>query len=221
LGAEAHTRSMCLGAEPLLKLPTAENIIHCPNSRIKCNFPHHQNLYLTTRPLAAIIKLSFHQPIIIMNLPTKTPAEVLDISPEALEVANSYLQLQDVQQVSEQLDMPLEIIGQILGKKEVKAYIDHVFFNVGFNNRFKMRAAMDAVIKKKFQELEDSEMGSTKDIADLLALSHKMTMEEMSKQIELEKLHAINIKNQVNVQINDGGSKYSSLIQQLLTVEDK
>lgn len=152
------------------------------------------------------------------NLPTTTPAETIDISPEALEVANCYLQLQDVLKVSQELDCPPEIVSQILARKEVKAYIDHVFFNLGFNNRFRLRQAMDAVIQKKFQELQDSDMGSTKDIADLLALSHKMTMDEMSRQIELEKLRQTNIKNQVNVQINDGGgTKYDNLMRQLMT----
>jgi hypothetical protein len=151
-----------------------------------------------------------------MSLPTVSPAEVLNISPEALEVANCYLQTQDLDEVSSALDISKEIVGQILAKKEVKAYIDNVFFNLGFNNRFRMRNAMDAIIKKKFQELEESEMGSTKDIAELLALSHKMSMDEMSRQIELEKLQQSNIKNQVNVQINDGGNKYNTLIEKLL-----
>lgn len=154
-----------------------------------------------------------------MNLPVKSPAETIDISPEALEVANCYLQVQDVKKVADELDIPTELVTQILNKREVAAYVDHVFFNVGFNNRFKMRAAMDAIIKKKFQELEESDMGSTKDIAELLALSHKMTMEELSKQIELKKLEQTNIKNQVNVQINEGfsdGTKYGNLIQQLM-----
>ena len=153
-----------------------------------------------------------------MTLPTTTPAEVLDISPEALEVANCYLQAQDIDVVCNELDTTRELVAQVLAKKEVKAYIDHVFFNLGFNNRFKMRAAMDAILKKKFQELQESDMGSTKDIADLLALSHKMTMDETSRQIELEKLRQTNIKNQVNVQINDsGGSKYDNLMRQLMT----
>ncbi len=150
------------------------------------------------------------------NLPTHNPAETLDISPEALEVANAYLQSQDLNEVASSLDIPPELVTQILARREVRSYIDHVFMNVGFNNRFKIRAAMDAVIKNKFQELEESGMGSTKDIADLLALSHKMTMEELDKQIKLEQLRQSNIKNQVNVQINDGGSKYSELIQTLL-----
>lgn len=152
-----------------------------------------------------------------MTLPVTTPAEALEISPEALEVANCYLQLQDLDKVADELDITKELASHILAKREVKAYIDHVFFNLGFNNRFKMRAAMDAVIQKKFQELEESEMGSTKDIAELLALSHKMTMDEMARQIELEKLRQTNIKNQVNVQINEtGGTKYDNLIKQLI-----
>lgn len=155
-----------------------------------------------------------------MSLPTVTPAETLDISPEALEIANSYLQSQDLTTVSVELNIPIEMVSQYLAKKEVKAYIDQVFFNLGFNNRFKMSEAMDAIIKKKFQELEDSEMGSTKDIAELLALKHKMTMDELDRQIKLETLRQSNIKNQVNVQINEGfsdGTKYGDLIQKLMT----
>ena len=151
------------------------------------------------------------------TLPTTTPAEVLNISPEALEVANLYLQTQDLNEVANTLDMPTEIITQILARKEVKAYIDNVFFNLGFNNRFKMRKAMDAIIQKKFQDLEESETGSTLDIADLLALSHKMTMNELTKLIEYEKLQQSGVRSQVNVQINDGGTKYDNLIEKLIS----
>lgn len=157
------------------------------------------------------------------NLPTTTPSETLDISPEALEVANTYLQCQDIHKTADDLGISTEIVSQILTKREVRSYVDNVFMNVGYNNRFKIRAAIDAVIKKKFQELEESQMGSTKDIADLLALSHKMSMEEMDRQIKLEALRQSNIKNQTNIQINDaGGTRYSALIQTLLApqVED-
>lgn len=150
------------------------------------------------------------------NLPTHTPAEVLNISPEALEIANAYLQCQDIKETAETLDIATDTVTQVLSRREVRAYVDHVFMNLGFNNRFKMRAAMDAVIKKKFQELEDSDMGSTKDIADLLALSHKMTMDELDRQLKVEQLRQSNIKNQTNIQINDGGSKYSDLIRDLI-----
>ena len=155
------------------------------------------------------------------NLPsTHAPAEVLAISPEALEVANCYLQSQNVDAIAAELNISTDIITSILARKEVRAYINQVFFDTGFNNRFKMRAAMDAVLKKKFQEMEESQMGSTKDIAELLSLSHKMSMELMDKEIQLEKIRAGNSgpKNQVNVQINEGGdgTKYGALISKLL-----
>lgn len=80
---------------------------------------------------------------------------------------------------------------------------------------------MDALIKKKFQDLEEADVGSSKDIIEILALSHKMTMEQMARQIELEKLQSANIKSQVNVQINEAGdgTKYGRLIQQLVNLD--
>lgn len=151
------------------------------------------------------------------NLPTTTPAEVLDISPEALEVANCYLQLQDIRKVSEELDMPEHIIASLLGRREVKAYVDNVFMNLGFNNQFQMRNLMDALIKKKLQEMDEAGIGSAKDITELLALSHKMTMEQMDKQIKLAEVQKKNgPQSQVNVQINEAGNNYASLVDRLL-----
>lgn len=157
-----------------------------------------------------------------MNLPTTTPAEALNISPEGLEVANCYLQTPDITQVSEQLNITTNLVSEILSRREVKAYIDQVFYNTGFNNRFKLRSLMDAIIKKKLQDMDEAETGSTKDISELLALSHKMTMEHMDREIKLESLRAQNIKTQTNIQINDaaGGTKYSQLIEKLMTVDN-
>lgn len=152
------------------------------------------------------------------TLPTNTPAEVLKISPEALEVANEYLQYQNIATVANNLNIPPQTVTEYLGRREVKAYIDHVFMDVGFNNQFRMRSAMDALIQQKFAELEEAGIGSNKDIADLLALSHKMTMEQLDKQIALEKAKADSIKNQVNVQVNEFGAtgKYGNLMEKLL-----
>jgi hypothetical protein len=150
-------------------------------------------------------------------VPTNTPAETLRISPEALEIANAYLQLQDLQKVAAELDMPVDMVTSMLAKREVKTYIDNVFMNVGFNNQFKLRSAMDALIGQKFQELEEAGVGSGKDIADLLALSHRMTIETLDRQIALEKLKSESVKNQVNVQVNEFGSgAYGNLMEKLL-----
>ena len=149
------------------------------------------------------------------------PAETLQIAPEALEVANAYLTLQDARKVADELDLTHDLVAEILKRREVKSYIDAVFMDMGFNNKFQMRAAMDALLKQKFQELHEAGTGSTKDISELLALSHKMSMDLLDREIQLEKLRAgtPGPQKQVNVQINEGldGSKYSSLISKLIS----
>lgn len=153
---------------------------------------------------------------------THLPAETVRISPEALEVANAYLQLNDARAVAQELDLDPETVTNLLAKREVKAYIDSVFFDSGYNNRFLMRRAMDALIKQKFSELEESQTGSTKDIAELLQMSHKMSMDLLDREIALAKAQQSTApQKQVNVQINEGldGSKYSQLVQKLISGE--
>lgn len=146
------------------------------------------------------------------------PTDTIQIQPEYLEVANLYLQTQDTGEVADSLGIPQSDVAQILKRPDVKGYINQVFFDVGFNNRFRLRKAMDALIQQKFQELEESQTGSSKDISELLALSHKMTMEQLQAEIQLEKIRSGGPRNQVNVQINEGGdgTRYGQLIQQLL-----
>jgi hypothetical protein len=153
---------------------------------------------------------------------THLPAETVRISPEALEVANAYLQLNDARAVAQELDIDPEVVTNILARREVKTYIDSVFFDSGYNNRFLMRRAMDALIKQKFSELEESQTGSTKDIAELLQMSHKMSMDLLDREIALAKAQQSTApQKQVNVQINEGldGSKYSQLVQKLISGE--
>lgn len=153
------------------------------------------------------------------NLPTVSQPQALIISPEALEIANNYLQLQNINKTAEELGLSPDQVSEVLDRREVRAYIDNVFMDVGFNNRFKIREVMDIIIQKKLQELDEAEVGSSKDIADLLALSHKMTMEQLDKQISLEKIRQGNkVQTQVNMQVNEfgGDTKYGSLISKLL-----
>lgn len=156
-----------------------------------------------------------------MNSLPAHPAEVLQISPEGLEIANCYLQCQSISKVAEELDISEELVIKTLESTHVKTYVNQVFLDLGFNNRFKMRKAMDALISKKFQEMDEAGVGSSKDIMELLALSHKMTMEQMDREIALEKLKTKNstsIRSQVNVQINDNqpSTNYGLLLEKLM-----
>jgi len=149
------------------------------------------------------------------------PAEALEISPEALEVANCYLQLQDITKVALELDVSRELVTRTLARREVKAYVDQVFYDLGFNNRFKMREVLDEVIKQKLREMDEAGVGSNKDIIEILALSHKMYMEQVQAELKLAQLQqkTDQVRTQVNVQVNDnsqGGSNYSNLLDRIL-----
>ena len=82
------------------------------------------------------------------------------------------------------------------------------------------RETLDLLIEKKLEEADETEIYTNKDMADLLALAHKMRIEEMKAQTELEKAKSGNIKNQVNIQDNSGvpfgQGNYGQLLKKLL-----
>lgn len=149
------------------------------------------------------------------NLIANTPAEGLNISPEGLEIANTYLEVQDINKTALKLGVEPEFITKMLARKEIKAYVDSIFFNLGYNNRYKLRGIMDKLINDKMKEMEEAGTTSKKDIVELLALSLKITQAETQRLIEENKLAESQIRTQTNIQIN-GADNYSSLIEKLL-----
>ena len=150
-------------------------------------------------------------------LPVQHPAEAVKISPEDLLVANAYLEGGGVREAAITLGVEPHVVADALSRPVVKGYIDKIFSETGFNNRWKIRKALDMVISHKFREMDETGVGSSKDIAELLALSHKMSMEILDREIALEKARASNLRSQVNVQINDAGTNYGRLLERLVT----
>ncbi len=142
------------------------------------------------------------------------------ISPEGLEIANAYLELGNVPAVSARLNVAEQDVSEFLAKREVKNYIDTVFLDTGYRNRFKLGSVLDDLIDRKLEEAEESEMYSNKDLADLIQMAHKMRMDELKAQAEMEKAKASQIKTQNNVQINAevpfGQGNYGELMKKLL-----
>ena len=60
------------------------------------------------------------------------------MSPEGLEVANAYLELGNVPAVCARLKISENDVSEFLAKREVKNYIDTVFLDTGYRNRFKI-----------------------------------------------------------------------------------
>lgn len=146
--------------------------------------------------------------------------EITVISPEGLEVANTYLQYGNVKAVCDYLALPEDKVIQLLNSREVKRYVDTVYLDLGYRNRSNIGAVLDEMINSKLEEAQESGVYSSKDLADLLMMAHKMRMDEIKAQNETVKAEATSIRNQTNVQINEslpfGQGNYGKLMEKLL-----
>ena len=61
--------------------------------------------------------------------------ELTTISPEGMEVANSYLQFGNIRAVCDYLQVGEDKVVDLLNKREVKKYIDTVYLDLGYRNR--------------------------------------------------------------------------------------
>lgn len=151
------------------------------------------------------------------NLPAKSPlADGINISPEGLLVANTYLELGGITETSEALNIPRQDIVQLLNRSEVKNYVDTVFLNAGYANRGKLFALMDSIIDQKLAEMAEAEIGSSKDILELITAVHKMKMEEIKAMKDVTT--GPTIRKQTNIQVNNevpGGTNYNTLLERL------
>lgn len=151
-----------------------------------------------------------------------TANELLVISPEQLEIAQTYLKTQSIQDTAVLLKISDVQVSQYLRKPEVKAYLDHVYISSGFRNRDKLAKVMEDILEKKLAELEEADIGSSKDIVDIIMAIDKMRQNEIKGMIELEKAKNAGVKNQTNVQINEtpfGSGNYGKLLEALLDHE--
>ncbi len=146
--------------------------------------------------------------------------EDVHISPEGLEIANTYLKTTSVEETASSLGVTQDEVSTYLNQREVKKYVDTVFLDVGYRNRFRLAATLDDIIEKKLEELDEADMTSNKDIAELLQMAHKMRVDEMKMQTDAVKAEQSGIKTQTNVQINDNSSfgegNYGELMKKLL-----
>jgi len=147
--------------------------------------------------------------------------EVTTISPEGLEVANCYLQYGNINAVVQFMGVSEDKVVSILNKREIKKYIDTVYLDLGYRNKNNIASLLDEMIESKLEEAKETGVYSSKDLADLLQMAHKMRMDEIKAQAEIVKAEGTSIRNQTNVQINDaslpfGQGNYGKLMDKLL-----
>ncbi len=138
------------------------------------------------------------------------------ISPEGARVANTYLaNACSLKDASHSLNLPTHEIAATLQQPLVKVYVNSILRENGYRHMVKIAEKLDDLVERKWEELEEAEMGSNKDIAELLNLAHKMRM-DMSKllQADIEKSGpAIQKNTQVNVY---GEGNYGKLMEKLI-----
>lgn len=151
------------------------------------------------------------------------PNHLVPISPEGLEIAKVYLETQDINITATRLGIDQLQVAQYLEKPEVKNYVDQVYLNAGYRNRFRLAEIMDQIVERKLTELNEAEVGSSKDILEILQFAHKMRMDELAAQTKLEATRASQVKQQTNIQINSpyGDTNYGRLLDQLLNADNK
>lgn len=150
--------------------------------------------------------------------------EISTISPEGLEIANCYLQFGNIKAVTEYMGVGEDKVVELLNKREVKRYIDTVYLDLGYRNKNNIGSLLDEMIQSKLDEAQETGVYSSKDLADLLQMAHKMRMDEIKAQAELIKAESTSVKNQTNVQINEalpfGQGNYGKLMEKLVKPDE-
>jgi hypothetical protein len=138
------------------------------------------------------------------------------ISPEGALVANSYLENAcSLKTTSRQLSMEPQEVSLMLKSPLIKNYIHSVLQESGYRHMVTIAEKLDDLVDLKWAELEEAEIGSNKDIADLLQLAHRMRL-DMAKLLQAEAKDEKPI-NQNNTQINNyGEGNYGALMQKLI-----
>lgn len=131
---------------------------------------------------------------------------MLKIIPENLTVAEIYIETQSIEATAAKLDLTPQQVQEIIEKNDVKRYIDNIYLDTGYRNRYKLADALDDMIHHKISE---NGFHSDKDLLDLLKFAHQLRVDEEKR--------ANTPTTQTNVQINEfGGGNYGELMKRLL-----
>jgi phage terminase small subunit len=138
------------------------------------------------------------------------------ISPEGALVANTYLENAcSLKATATQLNTPTHEIASLLKQPMIKYYVHSILRETSYRHMTKIAEKLDDLVERKWEELEEAEIGSNKDIADLLALAHKMRS-DMAKMLQTD-AKADAPATQHNTQINNyGEGNYGALMEKLI-----
>ena len=138
------------------------------------------------------------------------------ISPEGAKIANTYLaNACSVIETSKALEIPTHTISAQLHEPLIRQYVTSILRENGYRHMEVIAAKLDDLVEQKWAELEEADIGSNKDIAELLSLAHKMRM-DMSKLLQAD-IPKAGPTTQFNTQVNQyGEGSYGKLMEKLI-----
>ena len=144
---------------------------------------------------------------------TDNPLTQFNIDPQVFEVTTEYAQNLSITQTAANLHLSEHQVVEILENKAAKRYIDAIFMEQGYMQRNKLNDVMTKIIDMKLEEMEESELGSNKDILEILKQAHTMQMDHQKASKEEQP------GQQVNIQNNFGGDNYNKLLEKIVAGE--
>jgi hypothetical protein len=135
------------------------------------------------------------------------------LSPEHLTFAQTYLSSLSLSETAKALQISDSDASELYNNKEVKRFIDTVFLQQGYLNRFKLVGLLNKIIDSKLTEAEETGIYSNKDLLDIIQTLHKISMDH--EKINSDKSPS----KQTNVQVNNYGENLSSLLDRLVRGE--
>ena len=152
------------------------------------------------------------------------PESSWQINPECMEVLESYLLYSDVRLVAKELGVPKEKVTYYLNRPESKRFLDKIYFEQGYLNRNRIQDVLDEVMELKLEEIRESEIGSKKDIVDIIALMQKIRESEAKisalENPQPKEPRSPTVQNNTQVNLGAGmGDNYNSLLDKLVNIE--
>jgi hypothetical protein len=141
------------------------------------------------------------------------PLTEYNVAPELFEITTEYAKTLDIGKTARALEISEHEVAEILDKREAKRYIDAIFLEQGYLNRNKLNDVMTDIIDLKLEEMQETGLGSNKDILEILKFAHTMHMDH--KKANKEDAPG----TQVNLQQNNtfGGDNYQKLMEKIVT----
>jgi len=137
------------------------------------------------------------------------------ISPDGAKIANTYLANGcSIKECSQSLDVPTHEIAAVLQQPLIKTYVNSILREHGYRHMAQIAEKLDDLVDRKWAELDEAEIGSNKDIADLLLMAHKFRM-DMSKLLQADVSKEVGLTKNTQVNVYGEGS-YGKLMEKLI-----